>query len=179
MITKVGALHDPRSTAKLIVGVLFWFYGRKGFYSLMQFTRSIMATDLTRVEERWTGENWLALFQDDIEINTQGLTLASKEEIGKSAQDIPDTILTRAIPSELTGKPFRIIDRELLFHKRYSVALPTETPVERMVRRMHEAGIKRMTKETCALCKKSISSLYMARDGWKPYCTDCYTKTVV
>ena len=118
-------------------------------------------------------------FQDDIEINTQGLTLASKEEIGKSAQDIPDTILTRAIPSELTGKPFRIIDRELLFHKRYSVALPTETPVERMVRRMHEAGIKRMTKETCALCKKSISSLYMARDGWKPYCTDCYTKTVV
>ena len=62
MITKVGALHDPRSTAKLIVGGPFWFYGRKGFYSLMQFTRSIMATDLTRgVEERGAGENGSAI----------------------------------------------------------------------------------------------------------------------
>ena len=118
-------------------------------------------------------------YQDDVESSTQGLLIVEKKEREQSVQNFSAEILSKAFLSEISGKPFRLIDRELTFHKRYNFALPTETPVERMTRRMHESGIKRMTEEMCFSCGTLINSQYKSSDGWRPYCSACYQKEVV
>ncbi len=130
---------------------------------------------LTKEENAALG--WL--YQDDIEANTQGMEIATIEDTAVPMSKLTDSILSKVILSAWSRKPFRITERELGFYRRYNLPLPTDTPAERMTRRMNMAGITRMSKETCTSCRKEINSQYKKEDGWKPYCTACYQQEVL
>lgn len=116
-------------------------------------------------------------YQDDIEVNTQGLSM--NDQAPAHIGELPADILSHAFKSSVSGLPYRFIAREIDFHKRYKLALPTETPVERMIRRMKDSGIKNTTPEQCFSCSKAIDSLYKTADGFKPYCTECFQRDVL
>jgi hypothetical protein len=154
--------------------------GEYGEFFSADFSAYTYNTSIAQVIYPLSKEEVLALglrYQDDIEVNTQGLTIADAPPA--DLHNLPEDILAHAFKSSVSGLPYRFIARELDFHKRYKLALPTETPVERMIRRMQDSGIKSTTPEQCFSCGKAIDSLYKTSDGFRPYCTECYQRDVL
>ena len=127
---------------------------------------------MTESEVKNIGGYW----QPDMEVDTSSIQTLSINELPENINDVPDSICSSAIIGELSGKPFRLVPREVAFYKRYHIALPTDTPHQRMLDRYKILNNFRVGHDVCFSCGKDILSAHRTTDGYKPYCASCYQR---
>ncbi len=89
--------------------------------------------------------------------------------------EVPDTIVEYAILSELSDKPFRILQGDLLFHRKKELPLPRLTPRERHSRRILELPPHTLTSRQCGHCEREILTPYFDQSKIaRVYCLKCY-----
>jgi len=92
--------------------------------------------------------------------------------------DVPDDILNWAITCEATGRPFKIVKRELEFYRERSLPIPHFHPDERHRQRMEKKNPRQLFSRHCQKCGKTIDSSYAPDRPEIVYCEECYLKEV-
>jgi hypothetical protein len=120
-----------------------------------------------------------AYWQDEIKANTGDTQIISAKDLPDSLDEVTDDILSKVIISEKSGNPFKIVSKELEFYRRMRIALPTLTPLERMMQRFEIMSNLRIFQDQCFSCQQTIWSVHTTKDGFRPYCDGCYNKEVL
>jgi len=141
-------------------------------------TYAIVEFPLTKEEVLNNGWQW----HDELKISPdlKGLKLIEVKDIPKNIKDVKDDILEKAIVCETTKKPFRIIESELDFYRRYNLPIPTKHPYQRLLERLHKRNPAKLWKTICNKCNKEIYTSYPPErhKELKIYCEECYIKEV-
>ena len=108
------------------------------------------------------------------------LSILKASDVPHDIKEVDDSILNKAIICEKTGKPFRIIKKELGFYRRYQLSLPTIHPVQRILDRFQNVNPYKLWPATCAKCHKEIYTSYPPekQKELKIYCEKCYLEEV-
>jgi len=130
---------------------------------------------MTEEEAKGRGLFW----QPDTDVDTKNLKSIEARELPDNISDADYEICDLAIIGEKSGKPFKIIKREIDYYKQNGIALPSDTPHQRMLDRFKILNNFKVFKETCDLCNKQIESAYKKSDGFKPYCEECYKNNIL
>jgi len=120
-----------------------------------------------------------ALWQPDIEIDGVNMITLSPEEVPDSIVEVDDSILTKAIICEETGKPFRIVNSELEFYRKHNIPIPVVHPYKRIRNRNKYVGNRMINKTVCSSCKKGINSMYDTKEDLILYCDECYKREFI
>lgn len=129
---------------------------------------------MTEEETKKRGLFW----QPNIDVDIKNLKSIETQELPDNISDVDYKICDSAIVGEKSGKPFRLIKREIDYYKQNKIALPTDTPYQRMIDRFKILNNFKIFKETCDSCNKQIESAYKKSDGYKPYCESCYQQEI-
>ena len=105
--------------------------------------------------------------------------------------EVDDSILEEVIECEATGKPFKILEQELSFYRRFDLPLPSIHPDERHNRRLKLRNPMIIRKRKCYMCGKEVDTTYLpvseggpaspnASQGGpeKVLCTEDYNKQI-
>jgi len=114
----------------------------------------------------------------DPEINLEGITIISHQDVPQTIQEVNDDITEKAILCEISGRPFRIIASELSFLRRIGIPLSTVHPMLRMRDRIAMAPTGKKYKTICVNCNKEIETVFNPNDGYLFYCEKCYQQEV-
>jgi len=129
---------------------------------------------MTEDEAQKRGVFW----QKDVEADTKNLKSLNANELPDNISEVEYNICDVAIIGEYSGKPFRLIKREIDFYKQNKIPLPVDTPYQRMLDRFTILNNFKIFEETCYSCGIVIKSAYKKSDGYKPYCGKCYQQEV-
>ncbi|MFH0770638.1 MAG: hypothetical protein V1926_04650 [Candidatus Peregrinibacteria bacterium] len=99
-------------------------------------------------------------------------------DLPERIEDIPDDVLNWAIRCEKTERPFRIVKKELEFHRTMRLPLPHEHPEERHRLRLLRRHPRRLWKRACAKCGKEMETTYQPSRPEIVYCESCYLSSV-
>ncbi len=127
---------------------------------------------LTEEEAKKRGAYW----QPDIDVDIKGFKTISVEELPENISDVTDDICDVAIIGEVSQKPFKLTSREIVFYKQNKIAVPTDTPLSRIIDRYKILNNFQVSLEVCDSCGKTIESAYTKADGYRPYCAECYQR---
>jgi len=103
------------------------------------------------------------------------------KDLPQTISEVDDSILNEIIECEITGKPFKIIEQELNFYKRFDLPLPSVHPDERHNRRLKLRNPMILNKRNCFLCKKEVDTTYLKEKEGGPekvLCSECYKKEI-
>lgn len=103
----------------------------------------------------------------------------SSEEIPNTIEETKDEILSVAIRCEVTGRPFRIVEAELAFLRKFRFPLPSVHPSVRLQEYLKMMPLGKSYKIICRKCSKSIQSLFNPEDAFVTYCEKCYQQEVI
>ncbi len=96
--------------------------------------------------------------KEEDEIYERALT---KETIPDDIKDVDDSILEKVLLCEVSGKPFRIIQKELDFYRRFNLPIPTKHPHIRLIERVKKRDPLKLWIRTCTCAGPgSANSLY-------------------
>ena len=118
-------------------------------------------------------------WQKDVEVDTSAVKTISINDLPDDTNDVDESIYDFAILGENSGKPFRLIKEEVNFYKRYNIALPYDTPYQRIIDRFRTLSNFQTYSDICVNCGIEIISAYKKSDGYKPYCEKCYQQEVI
>ncbi len=118
-------------------------------------------------------------WQPDTNVDMKDLKSVLVTELPDDIKDVDDSIHAVAVIGENSGKPFRFAKQEIDFYKRYNLALPSDTPYQRIIDRFKIVSNFQTYDENCFSCKEKIKSAYKTVDGYKPYCETCFQKEVI
>ena len=104
--------------------------------------------------------------------------ILSATSLPDSIDQVSDDILLSAIQCEKTGKPFRIIKKELEFYRRMRLPIPRVHPMERHRQRMARRNPHQLWQRACAKCAKKMETTYSPDRKEVVYCEECYLKEV-
>lgn len=93
-------------------------------------------------------------------------------------EDAPENILQLSVICEITGKPFKIIEPELVFYQKNSIPLPRRHPNRRQYDRMNLRNKRELHKQNCDNCNAEIQTTYQPQDLYIIYCEDCFVAYV-
>jgi hypothetical protein len=113
-------------------------------------------------------------WQDDIETDTTNINLISINDLPDDIKDVPTDITTKAVVGERSQKPFRFVPQEIEFYKNNTIALPSLTPYERIMDRFAIMNNLRLIDDFCFECGKPIISAHSTKEGYKPFCAECF-----
>lgn len=119
-----------------------------------------------------------ALYQPSIEIETKGIKILKDEDVPNFIGEVKNDILDKAIICEKTGRPFKIIESELEFYRKFKLPLPTLHPLERMKNSFKYLGNNLSFRGTCEKCGLKLETIYEPLEKWHLYCESCYNKEV-
>jgi len=91
---------------------------------------------------------------------------------------IPDDILNWAVTCEVSGRPFKIVKKELELYRSQRLPVPHLHPDERHKRRMALKNPRHVWQRPCGKCGKVIASSYAPERKEVVYCEECYLKEV-
>ena len=95
--------------------------------------------------------------------------------------EVDDSILDEVIECEITKRPFKILEQELSFYRRFDLPLPSIHPDERHNRRLKLRNPMVLRKRKCFSCQKEIDTTYLLESEGGPkkvVCTECYNKEI-
>lgn len=118
-------------------------------------------------------------WQDEKDSDMSGLDIIMQEYVPDSIDDIDGTFFSKAFIGVNSGKPYRLLEREVDFYKQHRIPVPAEAPYERMLSRFNIQNYFRISKDICTKCSKEIDSAYPTIDGWRPYCETCYQNEIL
>jgi hypothetical protein len=100
------------------------------------------------------------------------------EDLPERIEDIPDDVLNWAIRCETTKRPFRIVKKELEFHRTMHLPLPRNHPEERHRLRLLRRHQRALYHRSCMKCGKEMETTYAPERPEIVYCENCYLKEV-
>lgn len=104
--------------------------------------------------------------------------IISAKDLPEKIQDIPDDVLNWAIRCANTKRPYRIVRKELEFHRTMNLPLPRHHPEERHRLRLLRRNPRTLWERTCAKCGKNVPSTYAPDRPEIVYCEVCYLQEV-
>jgi hypothetical protein len=129
---------------------------------------------LTRDEVLAKGWNW-----SDYEAPLpEGLKTIPASRIPGDIKDVPDDILNWAIVCEGSGKPFKIVKKELQFYRLKGLPIPHRSPKQRHLDRVTLQNPRKLYERDCEHCKHKIRTTYAPDRPEKIYCEPCYLDEV-
>jgi len=111
---------------------------------------------------------------------TYKITIKGKD-LPQTISEVDDSILDEVIECEITGRPFKIIEQELSFYRRFDLPLPSIHPDERHNRRLKFRNPMRLNKRMCFFGDKETITTYLPElEGGpkKVLCSECYKKEI-
>jgi len=102
-------------------------------------------------------------------------------DLPQNIKEVGDSILNEVIECEITGKPFKFIEQELNFYRRFDLPLPSLHPDERHNQRLKLRNPMILRKRNCFFCEKEIDTTYLPEGEGGPkkvVCTECYKKEI-
>ncbi|MEK7128953.1 MAG: hypothetical protein AAB858_01250, partial [Patescibacteria group bacterium] len=103
---------------------------------------------------------------------------AEAYSVPDSIEKVLNDVLQKAIISEVSGKPFRILKQELEFHRKFGIPLPRLTPFERHRERLQKLSPIKLYQRTCQKCGAEIVTPYAPDRPEIVYCEKCYNMEV-
>jgi hypothetical protein len=88
--------------------------------------------------------------------------------------DVQDSVVEIAIKCEVTGRPFRISERELAFYRENGLPLPKQHPDQRHAHRLSMRSPRVLWDRTCKKCDSPISTSIAPERSETVYCERCY-----
>ncbi|MDD5074287.1 MAG: hypothetical protein PHO54_00270 [Candidatus Peribacteraceae bacterium] len=104
--------------------------------------------------------------------------IINAKDLPEKTADIPDDVLNWAIRCEATKRPYRIVKKELEFHRTMNLPLPHFHPEERHRMRLLRRHGRHLWKRPCGKCGKETPSVYAPERPEIVYCEECYLKEV-
>lgn len=92
----------------------------------------------------------------------------------ENISDVDDSILNKAIVCSRTGRPFRIVKKELDFYRKYKLPLPIIHPDERYKDRIKKRVFMNLNIRNCDKCGVEVCSVYDKSNTFQVYCEECY-----
>lgn len=126
---------------------------------------------LTKEEALARGYKWR---DKDTGAAYQGSQVQLPENIADADEALCDKVLQCAGSSEF----YKIIPQELKFYKRFGIALPRLSPMERHRERMKLRNPRKLWDRNCGKCGVSMKSSYSPERPEPVYCEACYLKEV-
>ena len=84
-----------------------------------------------------------------------------------------DAVLSQVFRCRSSGRPFRIIAKELEFLRRERLALPVLSPLERLAERASILRYRPLKERSCASCREPMVTPYDERDR-RVLCENCF-----
>ena len=94
-------------------------------------------------------------------------------------KDVNDDIVKAILKCEICGKNYQIIQKELVFLKRFTLPVPRHCPLCRDRDRIKQLNPMKMYDRTCAKCEKPIKTSYAPERPEIVYCEECYRQEVI
>ncbi|MFH0851395.1 MAG: hypothetical protein V1876_01465 [Candidatus Peregrinibacteria bacterium] len=129
---------------------------------------------LTEAEARKRGWPWREVKEENLQVSK---TIPASK-LPSSIDDVPDDILNWAITCEGTGRPFKVVKKELEFYREYRLPVPHFHPDERHRRRMALRNPRKLWSRNCMKCQKAIETTYAPERPEIVCCENCYLKEV-
>lgn len=129
---------------------------------------------LTASEAKKRGLPWREQKEEPLQV-TRTIPASS---LPVSIDDVPDDILNWAITCADSGRPFKIVKRELEFYRSRRLPVPHVHPDERHRRRMLQKNPRRLWSRTCQKCGKGMETTYSPDRSEIVFCETCYLKEV-
>ena len=108
-------------------------------------------------------------------------TTIKGKDLPQTIAEVDNFILNEIIECEVTGKPFRIIEQELSFYRRFNLPLPSLHPDERHRRRLLQRNPMILRKQMCYFGDKEVVTTYLPEEKGGPekvICTEHYNKEI-
>lgn len=96
------------------------------------------------------------------------------QEIPEFITEVDDRITKQAIACEVTGRPFKVTEQELMFYRDYALPLPRRHPDQRHADRMGLRPMRKLWQQQCAKCGKQIESAILPESTETVFCEECY-----
>ncbi|PIR04536.1 MAG: hypothetical protein COV59_00215 [Candidatus Magasanikbacteria bacterium CG11_big_fil_rev_8_21_14_0_20_39_34] len=98
------------------------------------------------------------------------------EQLPVKLADFHEELLEETFVCPVSGRPFRIVEPELEFHKKFQLALPRKHPTVRRKQRYKDLLHLQLFLQTCSDCKKNIFVPSLEEEGKRFLCELCYFK---
>lgn len=103
------------------------------------------------------------------------------KDLPQIISEVDNSILGQVIECEITGKPFKIIEQELNFYRRFDLPIPSIHPDERHNRRLKLRNPMILGKRKCFLGDEEIITTYLPESKGGPQkvlCSEHYKKEI-
>ncbi|MFA5855023.1 MAG: hypothetical protein WC846_01890 [Candidatus Gracilibacteria bacterium] len=124
---------------------------------------------LTRAEALSRGLKW---FDEEVR------STENAPSIPDNIADTTDEILNQTLICQKTGRPYRILPKELAFYRRQGIPVPIYAPETRIEMRLKFKKQPVSYSRTCSKCGAAILTSYSPLQPEVVYCNECYLKTV-
>ncbi|MDD5055439.1 MAG: hypothetical protein PHZ00_04200 [Candidatus Peribacteraceae bacterium] len=99
-------------------------------------------------------------------------------EIPETIHDTDDSICSKILRCDVTGKPYKIIPQELKFYRQMGIPIPRKCPDQRHKERLALRNPRKLWDRKCAKCQKQIATSYSPERQEIVYCEACYLASV-
>ncbi|MFA4814753.1 MAG: hypothetical protein WC924_04565 [Candidatus Gracilibacteria bacterium] len=99
-------------------------------------------------------------------------------EIPGDIKDVDETICEQILTCEETGGQYKVIPQELKFYKTFSLPIPRNMPYQRYKKLLSLQPPKKLINTVCAVCSKTIKTVYPKEKGYKIACEKCYLEKI-
>jgi len=141
--------------------------------SIYAYNETLAHEQIPLSEEAVLARGWQ--WRDEKETMTyKGPNIETPDHIN----DVKDSILSKILISEASGKPYKIIPQELKFYKENNIPIPRLTPHERHLERLKKRNPMRLWDRACVKCNKAIQTSYSPERPEQVYCEQCYLREV-
>ncbi len=110
---------------------------------------------------------------------TNDISAISFREVPVSIDEVQDSLLDIAIIGKTQNKPFRLIKDELAFYRNKRLPVPIEAPYTRMTKRFEHVNYFKVHNDKCDKCDKEILAGSTHKNGFRPYCEECYREEMI
>ena len=134
---------------------------------------------ITKSEAQNLGASWL---DEDYSPNYDGSTYSPKENIRDYLDESErNMILSGIIKCEVSGKPFKILAKELAYYIRNNIPIPTKHFSVRIAERFALRSPRKLWHRKCMNkdCKNEFETTYSPERPEIVYCEECYQKVVI
>jgi hypothetical protein len=126
---------------------------------------------LTKEEAEAKGYNWH-------DSSNENKYLGPEVKIPNTIQDVDPKVCDQIFTCEESGKPYKIIPKELEMYKRLNVPLPKRAPKQRHIDRIHKRNPMQLWERQCDKCSKTLTTTYSPDRKEIVYCEECYLAEV-
>ena len=89
-----------------------------------------------------------------------GIESVQAKNLSRYSKDISDNIVQKAVICEVSGRPFRILEPELKFYKKWNIPFPHKHPDLRYEERLKRMPEKKLHLRTCDKCGTKMLSVW-------------------